>query len=221
MLKLFKKKGKKKLSWKDVTISIYEQVLDIYQRYSRAEDDTMLPYELVCAVYGKPWEWMEKMNIREANEYVKTIEFLGTKPKPKTAKDHYIINGHKYKTTFNLQNINTAQYIDFQQMADKSEEMPAEFLAIILIPEGHKYNDGYDINDVVLDIKYFLPIEDALGLSAFFLRLFQISIRRSINALRKLKKKAEREGKMNKEQLKALQRVIEIVSENGLREWPL
>lgn len=220
MMGLFKKKEQAlpPKRWSDITIADHKRIVEVYDKHRDDPDDPILPYELVCAVYGKPWSWIEKMDLSEANEYVATLEFLGERPKPRTAKAGYTINGHKYKTTFNMQRINTAQYIDFQQLYDKSGEMPAEFLAIILIPEGKEYNEGYNIDDVVSDIEYHFPIEDALGLSAFFFTLLQISIRRSVRNLKKLIRKAKKEGKMTREQLDALRRVVEITeSGNGSR----
>ena len=220
-MKLFKKKLKK-LHWSDITINDHQRILEVYDKYRDDFDNPMMPYDLVCAAYGKPWEWMETMQMREANEYVATLEFLTKKPRPTIAKRSYDLGGRKYITTFNMQNISTAQYIDFQQMADKSGEMPAEFLSIILVPEGHKYNEGYEMEEVVNDIKFHMNVEDALGLTAFFLRLLRASMRRSLRLLRTLRKKAAKEGKMTEEQLTALKKLIDLIeSESGLKEWTL
>lgn len=219
MMNLFKKKNTiPPKKWSDITISDHKRIVEVYKKYAGNEDDPMFEYELVCAVYGKPWEWIEGMSISEAAEYVRSIQFLAERPKSNTPKAYYTLNGHRYKTTFNMQAITTAQYIDFQQMSAKSGEMPAEFLSIILIPEGKEYNQGYDLQDAVKEIEFNLSVEDALGLSAFFFNLLQISMKRSTQMLKRLKKKAEKEGKMTSEQLEALQRVIEITaSGSGLR----
>jgi len=208
----------KKKNWDEITINDHKRIVEVYNKYIGDEENPMLPYDLVCAVYGKPWEWMSGLSIKEANEYVKTIEFLGSRPKPSMVKSSYVINGHKYKTTMNMQAVTTSQYIDFQNMSDKSGEMPAEFLAIILVPEGKEYNVGYDLKEAITDIEYHLPITDALGLTAFFFNLSQISMRRSLRRLKKMQKAAAKEGQMTTEQLEALQKTIQILeSANGLR----
>lgn len=216
---LFRKKKKmKNLTWGDITINDHQRILEVYDKFSDDPDNPIMPYELVCAAYGKPWEWMEAMPMKEANEYLATLEFLTRKPKPTIARKVYVLGGHKYVASLNLQAINTAQYIDFQQMADKSGEMPAEFLSIILVPEGKEYNQGYNIEDAVMDIKYHMNVEDALGLTAFFLRLLRVSMRRSLHLLKRLQKKARKEGKMTEEQLQALTNLIATLgSEDGLR----
>lgn len=43
----------------------------------------------------------------------------------------------------------------------------AEFISILLVPKGKKYNEGYSVKDVVEDIKA-MPIGTAMGISRFF-----------------------------------------------------
>ena len=117
-----------------------------------------------------------------------------------------------------MQNLSTSQYIDFQQLADQSRDMPAEFLSVLLIPDGHRYNDGYNLEDVVKDIENYMNVEDCLALTAFFFNLLRISIRRSIRILARLEKKANKEGLMTPEQLEALRKVRSLLeSESGLK----
>lgn len=218
MMKIFRKKESlPKIDWKDITIARHKAILDLYKNKAD-EDELSFAYDLVCAAYGKDESWIDAMKVSEANEWVNTLAFVNHRPRPRTAKGEYLLNGTKYKVTMNMQALTTAQYIDFQQMADKSGEMPAEFLSIILIPEGHKYNDGYAMDKVVSDIENYMSVEDALGLSAFFLHLLGMSIRRSIRKLRRMEKQARREGLMTTEQLEALKRVRNLLeSANGLR----
>ena len=225
MLNIFKRKQNPlpKKTWKDITLAAHKRILEVYDKYRFEEDDSMMLYDLVTAVYGWPPQKIEEMTISEANQYVDTIAFLGEKPKPVTAKGSYILNGKKYKTCMDLTRVTTAQYIDFQQMADKSGEMPAEFLSIILIPEGKTYNNGYDLSEAVEDIRYYLTVEEALGLTAFFFDLLRISMKRSTALLKKLIRKARKEGKMTEEQLNDLQKVQNLLTEcaNGMKPLTL
>lgn len=223
-MSIFRKKEKKvkPLSWSDITIAKHKAIMAVYDKYRDNADDDLFPYELTCAAYGKPWEWIAAMTISEANAYVNSITFLENKPKQRRVKSKYILNGHTYIACLNLTSINTAQYIDFQNLADNCNELPAEFLAIILIPEGKKYNDGYELNDAVSDIENYLTVEEALGLSAFFFNLSKISTMRLTQKLRRMEKKARKEGLMTEEQLDALRKLVELSdSVNGLRQWPL
>ena len=214
MMRLFKKKNiRKPIHWADVTIAQHKKIMEVFDR---EEDDFLILYGLTSIFYGD----IDNMKISEANALANTLAFVREKPKPSRAKAHYVLNGHKYNTTLNMQELNTSQYIDFQNLADKSGEMPAEFLSILLIPEGHKYNEGYRIEDVASDIENYMSVEDAFGLSAFFFNLLQISMKRSIRKLKKLTKAATKEGMMTNEQLEALKAVSEkLESASGLRQW--
>ena len=218
-MKLFrKKKALPKLHWKDITIAKHKAIMEVYEKYRGSEEDLLMAYDLVCAAYGKSEEWMNTLKVSEANEWVNTLAFVNEKPKPAVAKQYYTLNGHKYKVSLNMQALTTGQYLDFQQLADKCREMPAEFLSVLLIPNGHKYNDGYDLEEVVRDIENYMSVEDCMGLSAFFFNLLQISIRRSIRSLAKMEKKARKEGLMTEEQLEALTKARNLlVSVNGLK----
>lgn len=93
----------------------------------------------------------------------------------KTIQKYYLINGRRFKVCLDLTKIIAGQFIDFQNIKDKSNL--EECLSIFLIPQkkvllgwkDNKYNDGYDI----LEIKKFLLknmlIEDAKALTDFFL----------------------------------------------------
>ena len=218
-MKLFKRKSSlPKINWSDITIARHKAILALYDKYKDNLDDPMFVYELTAAAYGKPMEWMDAMTISEANTYVNTLAFINQRPKVRVAKQSYVLNGHKYNVTYNMQNLTTSQYIDFQQLAEQSQEMPAEFLSVLLIPNGHKYNDGYSIDDVVYDIENYMSVEDCLALTAFFFTLLRISIRRSMRALATLEKKARKEGLMTQEQLESLTKVRSLLeSVSGLK----
>lgn len=219
MMKLFRKKNTlPKIHWGDITIAKHKAIVAVYEKYKDEEDTTLMAYDLVCAAYGKSEEWIDGLKVSEANEWVNTLAFVNERPKPTRAKQYYTLNGHRYKTTLNMQALTTGQYLDFQQLADACREMPAEFLSVLLIPDGHKYNDGYNLEEVVSDIENYMSVEDCMGLSAFFFNLLQISIRRSIRSLSRMEKKARKEGLMTEEQLEALTKVKNLlVSVNGLK----
>lgn len=222
--KLFKKKNPlPNITWKDITLAKHQRILEVYDKYRFESDDSMMMYDLVTAVYGWEPSKIENMTIVEANRYVETITFLANKPKPVAAKGSYILNGKKYVTTMNFTKLTTSQYIDFQQMAEKSGELPAEFLSIILIPAGKTYNDGYDLSEAVEDIRFFLTVEEALGLTAFFFDLLRISMKRSTVQLKKLIRKARKEGKMTEEQLNDLTNLQNLLTEcvNGTKQLTL
>ena len=67
--------------------------------------------------------------------------------------------------------------MDFQHLCDDPLHHLPELVSVFLIPEGHKYNTGYDIIELQDDIRNTLCVADASSLLAFFLRKFNASIK--------------------------------------------
>ena len=88
--------------------------------------------------------------------------------------------------------ITTAQYIDFQEYANTGDSAIVEALSCLLIPQGCKYLQGYDVTEVQKAIREEMSTYDAMGLLAFFLsksaKWLQRSLTYSERAANKLKK---------------------------------
>lgn len=211
---LFRKKDIKKLSWKDITIEQFKKIKERID--AKTDDDTFLVWDLIGICYNMAPEEVDALPIRVAERYARGISFLNTEPCPTIAKRSYTINGKKYITTMDFSRITTAQYIDFQSVNGDADH-PERVLAICLIPEGHKYGDGYSTDEVAKEIEKGMSITDAIGLSAFFLRLLQWSIRVAGRKMKRLLKKAKKEGKMSKEQMEIVEKIIRLSAyANGL-----
>ena len=78
--------------------------------------------------------------------------------------------------------ISGAQYVDFQTFSKGGTAKLPELIAVLLVPEGHNYNDGYDVAQVVRVVRD-LPLPVALGLSAFFFGQLVQSIQASLTSL--------------------------------------
>ena len=159
------------MNWNDITIKKWEQLKDVL---ASDVDDIEKNVEILAVVYDKDVEEVYNMPLVKFGEMAKSISWLSTPPEPATVSERYKINGVTYRLVMNPQEISTAQYIDFKTLYVEKEKHMAEILAIFLIPEGKTYNDGYDISQVEKDIYEHLPITYALGMSAFFLLLYQV-----------------------------------------------
>lgn len=193
------------MNWGDLTIRQYEEITKAYE-----ENDDDLIYKLIAIVKGISYDEVLEKPWNEVEKWAADIKFLAQKPKSRMARREYVINGKEYETSFDMTSITTAQYIDFQMTAPQSEERIAEFLSIILIPKGKTYNKGYNIQEVQEDIYNYFKIEDAMGLSAFFLHLFQKSIRYAERRLRKMLRKIRR-TELTEEQTKAIGTIEEVL----------
>ena len=109
--------------------------------------------------------------ITEVKKYFNEINLLLKTDIPKeVVQDTYIINNVKYKLFKDVEKISTAMFIDYSNYVQNNFNINKynEFLSIFLIPEGHTYNDGYDIRKVQNDIDNHLSITSAYSIASFF-----------------------------------------------------
>lgn len=159
-----------KQKWNDLTVGDLMRIRSIDSLQLATEDEKNLH---VASIVGEI-DYNELLNLplSDVRQYMDNCEFLFTKPKPNKARKYYEINGRKYKLMKNELEMLTSQYIDFQAIyRDGFDKRPGELLSIMLVPEGHIYNDGYDKEEVINDM-YDMHVEDALGIVDFFMMRF-------------------------------------------------
>lgn len=119
------------------------------------------------------------------NDYVAkaaATDFLRHDCPPISAPSRVISGDFVLIPTKDFTNITTAQYVDFQTFSKGGNQKLPELIAVLLIPEGHNYNDGYDVAQVVRVVRD-LPLPVALALSAFFFGQLVQSIQASLTYL--------------------------------------
>lgn len=199
-----------KSEWNQVTVEDLMRMKGIEELQRATEDEKNLK---VAALLGNiSYEDILKLPLADLKPYMDNTEFIYEKPKPKKARKKYEINGRMYRLLKDPTEMSVAQYMDYQAIqADGFEKRPADLLAIMLVPEGHEYNDGYD-KDEVLEDMLSLGVEEALGVADFFIRRFG----RFLNLMRTLlpmmlKWKRIRANKEDKELLKAAEVQIRAI----------
>ena len=125
---------------------------------------------------------------------------------------HVTLNGRKYNVTYDLNKMSVAQYIDFQQawrIQDATEKL-VPVLSCFLVPDGHKYGDGYYIEEVRNDIENYLPITQANSICFFFLKKLLSSMKSSLICSRMVLKatKWTTKSQKMKEMMKETERKI-------------
>lgn len=125
---LFKRhKKKESKGWADVTLKQFTEV----ERILKSKTPTM-EMELKRAIYGEDGG---------------TIAFLNEPIRKKNIKKDYWIHGRQYRTSADLSRLTMSQYIDAS-----NSKTNRDLLSVLLIPYGHAYNDGYDMEEVKADI---------------------------------------------------------------------
>lgn len=128
---------------------------------------------------------------------------------PKTIK----ISDNVYSVVDDVSKFTVAQYVDFQHYIKNGDEAIAELLSTFIIPKGKKYNEGYEIDEVVKVFNEQLPIGTAFSLRFFFVKNLIKSISSTVQSLvKKMMRKAMWRAvkEQRKEAIKELKEMMHI-----------
>ena len=137
------------MNWKDINMEQFVQLQKAMQRkYRRPEQKT---FALANIVFGKDIQQEPVADLRRY--YAELEELLNAPLEDADVHKCYTLNGHMYHLNYKIEQMTTAQYIDFTNLTKEADRNLVAILAVFIIPEGHKYNDGdYDIDEVREDI---------------------------------------------------------------------
>lgn len=122
--------------------------------------------------------------------------FLRRPLRPGPVRKSYTLGRLTLRAVADIDKMTTAQYIDFQTLSQQPGDPVAQLVSCFLLPDGCRYNTGYDMSEVHRAIRDFLPITDAQGLLAFF---FKTSRRSMLNILRSSAEILRRAGRKKNE----------------------
>lgn len=157
--------------WDKLPVGLLKDIHRITSDETLDEDEKSLQAAAVLA--RMPYDTLLNLPLDETQMMVARTAFLYEKPKIKKIQKNYNLNGRTYRTLLSMDEMTTAQFIDFNGLMNDLDERLPEVLSIFLIPKGHKYNDGYDKNEVIKDISEKLMVTEALGLASFFTNAYK------------------------------------------------
>lgn len=181
-------------SWEDMSIN---QFITLNQTIQADIPETYKTVNIISILTGLSVEEVEKMPITLFAKLKNQLGFLNTEIPKVKHEDKYNLNGRIYTLNADISSITTAQYIDYQTYI--KENNPIQMMSLWLIPEGHQYNDGYSMEQVLMDIQdmCFLDVQSI----AFFL---QLQFATYILIMRDSFKKEMKKSKMDKKDIKRL-----------------
>jgi len=156
-------------SYNELPVGKYLEIRDLLKE---EREDIDLQVSILSVLSDLDENEVLNLPIGEYSKLVRESNFLSVKPQFKAkAPDTIQLNGVKYNVCKRGDKMTAGQYIDYQtyMKMDDPDSKLAEVLSIFLIPEGKKYNENYDIEDVQEAIREYLPINMAMGI-CFFLR---------------------------------------------------
>lgn len=154
-----------KRNWTNITLREYYKIKSFIE-----EPDEWTTFNILDLLYDTD---SANMTVNEFSKYNNALEFLSKEvPKvdiPKTIT----LNDRVYTIHKDLTTLNVAQFVDYQNYVKGDISKFEDILSVFIIPESHKYNDGYDIEQVKEDIQ---SINFALvhSLAFFFVKQFEL-----------------------------------------------
>ena len=163
-----------------LTLGQYMEIQEISRNESLEDIDKQV--QILSILTGVAENELLHLPIQEYKELVVKSQFLN----PDNINYHpiakkYILGKFELIPCRDFRKIETCQYIDFQTYAPDLDKCLVEFLSVILVPKGHRYNEGYDILEVQKAIREEMSVSDGVSLAGFFLTWCRKSILDSLN----------------------------------------
>lgn len=166
-------------NYNTLTLGLY---LDIDAVLQSDAEDIDKQVRIIALLDGTTPEAVLALPLKEYSAKAAATDFLRHECPPVSAPSRVISCDFVLIPTKDFTTITTAQYVDFQTFSKGGTAKLPELIAVLLVPEGHAYNDGYDMSAVVNVVRELsLPV--ALGLSAFFFGKLVQSIQASLTSL--------------------------------------
>ena len=184
-----------------LTLGQYMEIQEISRNESLEDIDKQV--QILSILTGVAEDELLHLPIQEYKELVVKSGFLN----PDNINYHpiakkYILGKFELIPCRDFRKIETCQYIDFQTYAPDLDKCLVEFLSVILVPKGHRYNEGYDILEVQKAIREEMSVSDGVSVAAFFLTWCRKSILDSLNYSKReamgIKDKTKREEILGK-----------------------
>lgn len=188
-------------SYNKLTLGKYMEIQEVSRNESLEDIDKQV--QILSILTGVAEEEILHLPIQDYKELVVKSDFLD----PENINYHpvakkYILGKFELIPCRDFRKIETCQYIDFQTYAPDLDKYLVEFLSVILVPKGHRYNEGYDILEVQKAIREEMSVSDGVSLTGFFLTWCRKSIKDSLNYSKqeamRIKDKTKREEILGK-----------------------
>lgn len=196
-------------TWDDISISKYDDILSVI---SNEEDDELTKEVKLTAVLCDISEdnaW--NLSMDEMAKIRAEMAFINDFKWKKDLKFKRIKIGDYDLKVIKVEDMTIAQYVDFQTYYENMQL--AELISVFYIPKGKKYNEGYDMADLINTIKDNISIINANEIVFFSLKRWLKSLKTTITfSIMKLKiLKMVTRGKIAKNEIQTLISKLEEV----------
>lgn len=194
-----------KTNWDAVTLKEYEQLTQILRADIPSDYKAV---NLLATLSDQDEKFFEELPIALFTQLIPKIMFIHQEDIPEVkVKNRYEINGRRYELHAEIPAISTAQYIDYMSYIKEEPIDLQKVISVFLIPEGHKYNDGYDMKEVQADV-HDMKIADVLAISFFMKKQYGLFIQITTYYLQKELKEMGMKKKQIKETVDPLKDMV-------------
>lgn len=166
--------------YEHITVAQFGQIRAILCS-DRQPEDKMIA--IASTLQGISEAELLDMDLNHAREVFAVMGGLDEKPKAARIRKVYHVGPWKLRVC-EAQDMCVAQWVDYQQfLRQGAEEHMTDTLSVALVPDGKKYNEGYDIAQLRKDIAEKMSMADALAVCFFFQKKWLKSMRRTLTYL--------------------------------------
>ena len=125
IFKFFKKEDPNIIdSWDKMPVGFLKDIHRITSDSTLSEDDKSLQAAAILA--RLPYDTLLNLPLDEAQELVARTAFLYEKPEKKKIRKNYNLNGRTYVPIMSMEDMTTAQFIDFNSLINDIDERRKE-----------------------------------------------------------------------------------------------
>lgn len=152
--------------WSDITIAEYERIVDIIKG---TDDEIERLTGVISVLSGVDEDEIADMPIAEIAKIGQKLDFLNSFDFNKNATyKSLVIDGETLVLA--VKDMSVAQYVDFQATWSAESKDLARIISICYVPKGKKYNQDYDIEELIKKIRNNVSIDKANSIGFFLLK---------------------------------------------------
>lgn len=204
-------------NYNDLTIRKYRELMAI----EKGDNDMEYGIDILSVLSDMEQGELMEMPLDKFTSLMEKTRFLNQpieRVDYKKLGKRITVNDKDYRLIRDARELTAAQYIDYKSYISRDNflEMLPYILTVFLVPDGNKYNNGYDITELAKEFDENMGLPTALGISDFFLHQSLLSTKTSITYLKwKMKRMMKKEK--NPEILEKITMAVEqLDSLNGL-----
>lgn len=185
-------------SWEQLTVAQFEELCRLQEEHPADSAKYIIEYLYDVAD-------AEQLPIIEYSAYMAGLQKFIGEPVLKaklTPSATYTIHGRLYRVDITPADFSVAQYTDLTNYLKSGKASLIDLLAVVVIPDGHLYQDGYDMRQVRSDVGD-LPLTAGFAVVGFFGRWSKSYMDTFLRSLTKYLMKGKT-GKMHPELVKKL-----------------